>query len=178
MSASVSPVCGRACARLSIFTASTGPSADTGSPVNGENNWDEPAGGVLRPGNTATSATASPAAATATDTPITIFWRGHLMTPPPTGRSGTGRKKVPSRPPDCLPSASRSGPDVTHQQEHGQAAEVPGEAEPVARPQHGRPTRRDGPVGILLVAAADDPDPGLIAQARGGMVAGDRVYLA
>jgi hypothetical protein len=60
MSASVSPVWGRAGARLSIFTASTGPSADTGSPVNGEDNRGESVGpgrgGTLRPGRTATSA--------------------------------------------------------------------------------------------------------------------------
>ena len=35
MSADWSPVCGRASTMLSIFTASTGPSARTGSPVNG-----------------------------------------------------------------------------------------------------------------------------------------------
>jgi hypothetical protein len=39
MSASVSPVCGRASALLSIFTASTGVSEDTGSPVNGDRSW-------------------------------------------------------------------------------------------------------------------------------------------
>src|SRR5690242_19022008 len=36
MSAAFTPVCGRAAARLSIFTASTGPSLVTGSPVNGD----------------------------------------------------------------------------------------------------------------------------------------------
>src|SRR3954454_14896988 len=36
MSAAFTPVCGRAGARLSIFTASTGPSLATGSPVNGD----------------------------------------------------------------------------------------------------------------------------------------------
>jgi hypothetical protein len=36
MSAAFSPVCGRACTMLSIFTASTGPGEVTGSPVNGE----------------------------------------------------------------------------------------------------------------------------------------------
>ena len=35
MSADCSPVCGLAFTMLSIFTASTGPSARTGSPVNG-----------------------------------------------------------------------------------------------------------------------------------------------
>jgi len=39
MSASVSPVCGRAGTLLSIFTASTGVSEDTGSPVNGDRSW-------------------------------------------------------------------------------------------------------------------------------------------
>ena len=86
MSASVSPVCGRAGPMLSIFTAITRPSAATGSPVNGENNdRDEPVGagvaGVSEPGtSTATSVAASPMAAAA-DAPITIFWRGHLMVP-------------------------------------------------------------------------------------------------
>ena len=86
MSASVSPVCGRAGARLSIFTASTGPGAATGSPVNGENSdRGEPVGaglaGVSVPGmSTATSVAASPMAAAA-DAPITIFRRGHLIVP-------------------------------------------------------------------------------------------------
>ena len=87
--AGVSPVCGRARARLSIFTASTGPSADTGSPVNGEDNRGESdgpgfGGAPLLPGRTATSAAASPMAAAA-DTAIAIFRRGHLMTSPPAG---------------------------------------------------------------------------------------------
>src|SRR5690242_14991958 len=86
MSAPVSPVCGRAGARLSIFTASTGPSEDTGSPVNGENSWlgTSAAGvtGVPGPGCvTATITATSPIAATAADTPITTFRRGHLTTP-------------------------------------------------------------------------------------------------
>src|SRR5580698_10867059 len=41
MSADWSPVCGRAVTMLSIFTASTGLSARTGSPVNGEYSWVE-----------------------------------------------------------------------------------------------------------------------------------------
>ena len=41
MSADCSPVCGRAVTMLSIFTASTGLSARTGSPVNGEYSWVE-----------------------------------------------------------------------------------------------------------------------------------------
>src|SRR5712692_2525145 len=39
MSALVRPVCGRANTMLSIFTASTGPSALTGLPVNGDRSW-------------------------------------------------------------------------------------------------------------------------------------------
>ena len=86
MSASVSPVCGRAGARLSILVASTGPSTDTGSPVNGEYSWREPDGaglaGVSGPrSRTATSDAASPMAAAA-DTAIAILRRGHLMKPP------------------------------------------------------------------------------------------------
>src|SRR5487761_1656147 len=41
MSADCSPVCGRAVTMLSILTASTGSSARTGSPVNGEYSWVE-----------------------------------------------------------------------------------------------------------------------------------------
>src|ERR1700757_5129941 len=41
MSADWSPVCGRAVTMLSIFTASTGLSARTGSPVKGEYSWVE-----------------------------------------------------------------------------------------------------------------------------------------
>src|SRR5690348_7314392 len=91
MSAPVSPVCGRAGARLSIFTASTGPSADTGSPVNGENSWPgtSAAGfaGVPGPGcSTTTIAATSPMTATAAETPIMTFRRGHLTTPTSTTR--------------------------------------------------------------------------------------------
>jgi len=79
MSAPVSPVCGRAAARLSIFTASTGPGAGTGSPVNGENNRGAPAGadpgGAPWPASTATRAAASPSPATAAEAPITRFRR-------------------------------------------------------------------------------------------------------
>ena len=39
MSALASPVHGRPCTVLSIFTASTGFSEDTGSPVNGDRSW-------------------------------------------------------------------------------------------------------------------------------------------
>jgi hypothetical protein len=69
-------------------------------------------------------------------------------------------------------------PVIAHEQEHGQVPEVPGEIVPVAMPQYGRLTRRDGAVGVPQVAAADDPDPGLIAQAPGRPGAGGRVYLA
>ena len=86
MSAPASPVCGRAGARLSIFTASTGPRDVIGSPVNGEYSWDErpglgfgAAGGTPRPASTTTSATASPMAATAADVPIMMFRQDHLM---------------------------------------------------------------------------------------------------
>ena len=86
MSAPASPVCGRAGARLSIFTASTGPRDVIGSPVNGEYSWDErpglsfgAAGGMPRPASTTTSATASPMAATAADVPIMMFRQDHLM---------------------------------------------------------------------------------------------------
>src|SRR5260370_36100518 len=90
MSAAVSPVCGRAGARLSIFTASTGPSAATGSPVKGEVSAAELAGpgrggatGLPRPGRTTTSATARPVAAAAPDIPITLFRRRPLIADPP-----------------------------------------------------------------------------------------------
>src|SRR5580700_3456412 len=46
MSAAISPVCGRAYTMLSILTASTGPSDDTGSPVNGDSSWVGDGGGV------------------------------------------------------------------------------------------------------------------------------------
>ena len=64
MSAPVSPVCGRAWARLSILTASTGPSAGTGSPVNGETNvWAEPVSGAFAgvPGPVSSTATGTAA---------------------------------------------------------------------------------------------------------------------
>src|SRR5690348_10577162 len=92
MSALVRPVCGRAGARLSIFTASTGPGEDTGSPVNGENSWPVASGaagftGVPGPGHsTAMTAATSPITATAAETPIMTFRRGHLTTPTSTTR--------------------------------------------------------------------------------------------
>ena len=84
MSAPVSPVCGRAAARLSIFTASTRRRAATGSPVNGEYSWDErpgpgAAGGAGCPPSTTTSDAARPMAAAAADVPIAMFRRDHLM---------------------------------------------------------------------------------------------------
>ena len=99
---------------------------------------------------------------------------------PDVGRSltfrlgGTGWSGITAR---AARSARRSGLGVADQQEHGQAEEMPGEGEPVARPQHRRLVRRDGQVGVNQAAAADDPDPGLIAQAR-GRIAGDRLDLA
>src|SRR6516165_5775392 len=84
MSEPVSPVCGRAGARLSILTASTGPSAETGSPVNRDPNAGEPAGAGLSGvplGSPITRATARPMAAAAADAPITIFRRGQLTVP-------------------------------------------------------------------------------------------------
>src|SRR5450755_2982935 len=99
MSALVSPVGGRACTTLSILTASTGPRARIGSPVNGENSW---AGGVLVLGEAtgrealagragverlaSTTATTAMAIAPATDAdPITIVRRLNLMRPSPPG---------------------------------------------------------------------------------------------
>src|SRR5260370_40546852 len=85
MSAAASPVRGLAGARLSIFTVSTGPSAATGSPVNGEVSADERDGpgreGVPRPGSTTTSATDSPVATATANAPLTTDRRDHLLAP-------------------------------------------------------------------------------------------------
>src|ERR1039457_7464556 len=94
MSALVSPVGGRACATLSIFTASTGPRAGTGSPVNGENSWDgglpvlvAATGWLGRTGVewlvSARATTAMTIAAAAELDPITIVRRLNLMRPSP-----------------------------------------------------------------------------------------------
>jgi hypothetical protein len=71
---------------LSIFTASTGPSDGTRSPVNGENSWlgASAAGftGVPGPGRGTAMITAiSPITATAAEMLIMTFRRGHLTTP-------------------------------------------------------------------------------------------------
>ena len=90
MSTDRSPVGGRACLMLSIFTASTGPSAGTGSPVNGESSRAAPdvgdgAGGAGAddPVRATISPMASASAVPAADMLIAMVrWR-LVMTPSP-----------------------------------------------------------------------------------------------
>jgi hypothetical protein len=64
------------------------------------------------------------------------------------------------------------------EQEHGQAALVLDQAEPVPRPQHLGLGRGHRLVGALLAADADDPDPRFGTQAGGRPLAGLRVQGA
>src|SRR5215468_4188242 len=89
MSADRSPVGGRACLMLSIFTATTVPSDGTGSPVNGDSSrtglgdGDAAGGGADDPVSATMSPMASPSAATPADALIAITrWR-LVMTPSP-----------------------------------------------------------------------------------------------
>src|SRR5215470_19328951 len=91
MSAAFSPVCGRAWTMLSIFTASTGPSLATGSPVNGEVSGPAlPAGWVGRaPGLTGAGVlviTSASAVTTAATTPIPAYAPGCRRTLAPKAR--------------------------------------------------------------------------------------------
>src|SRR5450755_2306476 len=87
MSALVSPVCGRACAMLSIFTARTRRSAVTGSPVKGDSSCAGEAlelcaglAGVPWPlPETRMRPVVTPATATAADAAATVFLRLHIM---------------------------------------------------------------------------------------------------
>ena len=97
MSALVRPVCGRASTMLSIFTASTGPSVLTGSPVKGDTSgtaawaacgtWPRLAGDELPLSRTAVTAT--PAAAAAEQEPIAIVRRLNLIRHAPPHRQFT-----------------------------------------------------------------------------------------
>src|SRR5271165_6139583 len=85
MSADRSPVQGRACLMLSIFTASTGPSASTGSPVNGDTSaapGGDPDGGAGAddPVNATISQTARARAAAPAGALIAITRRRDVMT--------------------------------------------------------------------------------------------------
>ena len=84
MSADRSPVEGRACLTLSIFTASTGPSAGTGSPVNGDSSAPLRGGDADGGAGDAVSATISPTvrarAAPPANTLIAITRRRGVMT--------------------------------------------------------------------------------------------------
>src|SRR5215831_20972756 len=89
MSADWSPVGGRACLMLSIFTATTVSSDLTGSPVNGDSSrtglgdGDAAGGGADDPVSATMSPMASPSAATPADALIAITrWR-FVMTPSP-----------------------------------------------------------------------------------------------
>ena len=93
MSAWVSPVCGRAFTMLSIFTASTRFSEDTGSPVNGDSNGRAVGEGVADTGFAcppprAASSTpvTRPAKTTTAATAMTALFRIQLIAP---GRAST-----------------------------------------------------------------------------------------
>src|SRR5215467_2134998 len=107
MSADCSPVCGRASTMLSIFTTSTGPSAETGSPVNGESTG-RLADGLADGGTGAddpVSATMSPMAsastAAAADKLIAIVRWLLVIGPLPDSMIGGGAPPRQSHQPSC-----------------------------------------------------------------------------
>src|SRR5215472_2893144 len=134
MSADLSPVGGRACLMLSIFTATTVSSAGTGSPVNGDSSCtglgggDAGGGGADDPVSATMSPMASPSAATPADALIAITrWR-LVMTPSP-------RADVAPR--LLSPVLSRNARAISPSRQ-GRAASAP----------CGRSAGTDGPFGI------------------------------
>src|SRR5512135_1635344 len=103
MSAWARPVCGRAGARLSIFTPSTGPSDFTGSPVNGDSNCPPASGlmvgpgteGAARPRMTRNPASTKTPTVRTPSTASTLLRRYQPTTPPQPagahGKPGQGR---------------------------------------------------------------------------------------
>src|SRR5262245_57204487 len=101
MSAWLTPVCGRASTRLSIFTASTGRGPGTGSPVKGDRSPGDTLGEdpVPAPGPEPAlriSPTVTPAdATTAAETPAMILTRVRICAPAQLGPQQRNRRRLP-----------------------------------------------------------------------------------